>query len=307
MRHLSNLVYVLAALVLLTACSGGSSGQTTPIVSSPTAPTFTLPTANLPVNSANVPLVAKVNGDEITLPDYQKAFTRSQYETAAADMNALAGSVLDDLIEQKLIEQAAKKMNIIVTDADVDHEVQSYIALAGGETGWQNWLTQNGYSSEADFRATLPGALIAQRVSDAVTKDLNAPVLQVHARHILVRTEAEAKNVLARLQAGEDFATLAIQLSMDVTSSQQGGDLGWFTQDELLQPEVARVAFSLKPGQIAGPVTTALGYHVVQTLEFAERPIDDSERLANLKRKRFEGWLAEQAQKATIERYLSLG
>lgn len=301
------LVYALVVLGTLTACSGGSGGQTAVINSTPVPVTFTLPVDSLPVNKDNIRLVAKVNNEELTLPEYQSAFTRSQVGSDAADLNALAKSVLDEMINQALIEQAAGKMNIIVSPADVDREVQSYVALAGGETGWENWLKQNGYSSEADFRATLPGALITQRVNEAVTKDVSPTVMQVHARHILVKTEAEAKDVLERLQKGEDFVTLAMQLSMDVTSSQQGGDLGWFTQDELLQPEVGRVAFSLKPGQIAGPVATMLGYHVVQTLEFAERTIDDQERLVNLKTKRFEGWLAEQNKNATIERYLNLG
>jgi hypothetical protein len=96
-----------------------------------------------------------------------------------------------------------------------------------------HWLAENNYTQD-EFRASLRAMLVTARVRDAVTKVLPATVRQVHARHILVSTEPEAKKTLERLQAGEDFAALARELSRDVTSAEQGGDLGWFTQDELL-------------------------------------------------------------------------
>jgi parvulin-like peptidyl-prolyl isomerase len=106
-----------------------------------------------------------------------------------------------------------------------------------------------------------------------------------------------------RLRAGEDFATLASSVSIDLTTRERGGDLGWFTVDELLDKRLADVAFSLQPNAIAGPIATRIGYHVIQTLEFSERPVEP-ERLALLKRNIYLNWLDEQFQKATIERYI---
>ena len=181
-------------------------------------------------------------------------------------------------------------------------ELQSNIEIAGSEAAWTEWLAINQYTPE-DFARTLRDTLITNRVRDNLTADLNGDVRQVHARHILLRTEAEANNALTRITNGEDFAALAGELSNDETTRSQGGDLGWFTQEELLVPELAQAAFALQPGQIGGPVGTELGYHVIQTLEFADRPVDP-ERRVFIAQARFENWLRPLLENAAIERYI---
>ena len=83
---------------------------------------------------------------------------------------------------------------------------------------------------------------------------------EVHARHILVPDEATAKQVIAELNKGGDFAALSKQYSKDPGAAQQGGDLGWFKKDEMV-PEFANAAFALKPGQVdsdSGPYAVRL-------------------------------------------------
>lgn len=305
MRRIAQSLVMLAVLSMLAACSSSSAQSPTISADVNANANSVLSFDGLPVDGAKVPLVAKVNGAEITLPEFQQAYTRTQQDTDAADPVALAGSVLDTLIEQQLIDQAAASMNITLSDADLNKELQTYVDQAGSQQAWQQWLTQNQFTTD-QFRDNLRQTLITQRVRDAVTQDVNGALHQVHARHILLRTEDDAKLILARLQAGEDFAALAQQYSHDVTSSQQGGDLGWFTKDELLEPSLAEVAFSLKPGQIAGPIVTRLGYHVIQTLEFADRPVDPAKRAA-LAQAEFETWLQSLLDKATVEKYLKNG
>jgi parvulin-like peptidyl-prolyl isomerase len=145
--------------------------------------------------------------------------------------------------------------------------------------------------------------LIAGAMRDQITQQLPANVPQVHARHILVDTEAEAINVLNRLQTGEDFAALAASLSQDVTTRETGGDLGWFVEGELLEPLLTQVAFSLNSGEIGGPVATRLGYHIIQTLERAEGPVSPDKQ-ALLAQIHFENWLRGLTFNAVIERYL---
>jgi parvulin-like peptidyl-prolyl isomerase len=89
---------------------------------------------------------------------------------------------------------------------------------------------------------------------------------QVHARHILVATEAEAQQVLARLQNGEDFAAVAQEVSLDTTSGQQGGDLGWFGRGMMVAP-FEEAAFALEVNQLSQPVQTQFGYHIIQVTE----------------------------------------
>jgi peptidyl-prolyl cis-trans isomerase C len=90
---------------------------------------------------------------------------------------------------------------------------------------------------------------------------------EVHAKHILVDTEAEAKKIIGQLKAGADFAALAKQYSKDPAGAQQGGDLGFFKKDEMV-PEFADAAFALQPGQISQqPVHSQFGWHVILVVE----------------------------------------
>lgn len=254
------------------------------------------------VNEQGIPIVARVNGVEITQAELDQALARSQQEIFVADPAALQASILDTLIEQELILQEANRQQIVVTDEQVEAEFQALKSQAGSDTVWQQWLAENQYT-EAEFRATLRPSMLTSILRDRVTQNMPEQVLHVHARHILVDSEAQANEILARLQNGEDFVTLAATFSKDVTTRDQGGDLGWFADGELLEPALSQVAFSLQPMQIAGPVATRLGYHIIQTLESAEMPVPPEKRplLAQIT---FEKWLQGLAYNAIIERYL---
>ncbi len=289
-------VLTLLLVLLLTACAGSTSGQDSPTANPPTA------VPNLPVNEAGVSLVAKVNDVEITLPEFEQAVARQQAELEAADVSSLQASVLDALIEQELIEQAASQQQIAVTDEEIQAEIQAMVQESGSESAWQQWLQQNRFTQE-EFAENLRQSILTQRLRDQVTQGVMGSLPHVHARHILVATEAEANDILVRLQAGEEFGVLATTHSRDVTTRDNGGDLGWFTQEELLEPTLAQVAFSLEAGQIAGPVPTRLGFHILQTLEKEQRPVPE-EQQADLAQVVFQNWLQTLFDSAAIERYL---
>lgn len=258
----------------------------------------------LPVDETGAPIVARVNGQAITLAAFERALARSgSPEASDPDAVVLRSAVLETMIDQLLIVQAATAGGLTVDDAALDAELASYVEAVGGAEAWANWLAENGYT-EAEFRATLRESLLTNLVRDVVTSGLNGAQPHVHARHILVATEAEARAVLARLQAGERFEALAAALSLDVTTQARGGDLGWFVEDELLDPALARLAFTLPINGIAGPIETRLGFHILQTLERADMPIPP-EKLAVVAQLRFENWLDNLAARSTIERYLN--
>jgi len=105
-------------------------------------------------------------------------------------------------------------------------------------------------SSDAELR----------RVYDEVAGQQKAET-EAKARHILVASEEEAKAVLRRLKAGEDFAKVADEVSKDPGS--KGGDLGWFSADRMV-PEFSTAAFKLEKGQISDPVKSQFGWHVIK-------------------------------------------
>ncbi len=299
--------FALLLVFALAAC-GGDAAQPTPDPLDP-ALLQQAPPTDVPLNSSTLPtassgeaLVATVNGQPITLAQFERAISRRQTEFAAASVDALRAEVLGQLIEQMLIDQGAAAQNIVISAEQVQAEIQSMVEQAGGQENYESWLASNLYTPD-EFSAELRGTLLTNQVRDALTADLGGNVQQVNARHILLTTAEEAQSVLARLNAGEDFAALAQTLSRDETTRASGGDLGWFTQEELLVPELAQAAFTLQPGQIAGPIGTSLGYHVVQTIEVADRPVDE-ERRVFIAQARFENWLRPLLDNAVIERYL---
>jgi parvulin-like peptidyl-prolyl isomerase len=291
---------------LITSCGGSPSGSQ-PTASSNNPPqqaTILVATPVLPLNAQGQPLVAKVNNVEITLDQFQQALVLYQsQQPTAADETALKQTVLDNLINQVLIEQAAATQGISVTDSELNAEVQSNKDTAEAQGGWQQWLTENHFASEDQFRATLRDTLLTGRMVAQVTQNVTGNVPQVHARHILVDTEAAANDVMNQLRGGADFAAMAAQYSKDVTTNQQGGDLGWFTQDTLTEPILTQTAFSLNAGEIAGPIPTTIGFDILQTLEKADRPLSPEDQAA-MARSEMDAWLQTLAQQATIERYL---
>ena len=99
-----------------------------------------------------------------------------------------------------------------------------------------------------------------RKVYDDAAKN-EPPQEEIHARHILLPTEDEAKKALARIKAGEDFAKVATELSKDPGG--EGGDLGWFTKDKMV-PEFADAAFKLKKGEVSEPVKSQFGWHIIK-------------------------------------------
>jgi parvulin-like peptidyl-prolyl isomerase len=288
---------LLLILVCAAACSPtNNNASTTPnLTPVPIEPT------TLPTDETGLPIVAKVNDTGITLADYELTVHRYQSQPYA-DPDNLPKIVLQTMIQQVLIDQAAAKNKVIITDAQVDKEIQSLISTSGGTDGWNKWLHDNGFT-EAELRRNMHETLLTSQMRDRVVGDLSAKVPQVHARHILVSTEDQANQLLVRLRNGEDFGALAKQYSLDKSSSINGGDLGWFVQEELVEPELAQVAFQLKVGQIAGPIKTSVGYDILQTLETDNRVIDPDKR-AQIAQVRFENWLKALAASAKIETYL---
>ncbi|PLX19210.1 MAG: hypothetical protein C0601_02505 [Candidatus Muiribacterium halophilum] len=101
-------------------------------------------------------------------------------------------------------------------------------------------------------------------------KDMYVEEEQVHASHILVKTEKEATDLEKRIKNNEDFAKLAKEYSQDPGSKDKGGDLGWFKQGQMVGPFDKKV-FSMKVGTISEPVKTNFGYHIIKLMDKKEK------------------------------------
>jgi peptidyl-prolyl cis-trans isomerase C len=263
----------------------------------------------LPLTASGDQIVAMVNGEPITLSQYQRAIDRSQNQiTDIASYDAVAELELTRLIEQTVINQAAGGMGIAITGAEIETEYQAMRELVPDDEAWQRWLMDNRFINEAEFRQLTHDALVTQAIQSQVVNIDGMTVPQVRVRHILLATFEEASAVQARINGGEDFAVVAGEVSLDETTRAIGGDLsgnnGWITRDDLTVPELFDVALALESGQISQPVPTALGYHIVQTLEIGQRQ-PTPEEIAERASAQFDSWLQAQMNAAVIERYLN--
>ena len=288
----SRSIVTIFLIFIVSACSSPNTTNNDVISATP------LSANNDPSNAG---FVARVNGVGITQQVYDSAFARRSIDSNAASDTARAQQVLNELIEQELINQGEPSLGITVTDADVEAEIATQREIAGSEDAWLASLQQNNYSVDEWFDAQRD-VLVTLGVRNTLIEPYLGDIEQVNARHILVRTEDQANEVLDRLEAGEGFATLASEYSLDVTTAEVGGNLGWFARNELYYPSLENRAFDLDIGSISY-VSTPLGYHVIQTMAREVRAVEMS-RLPVLSENIFNTWLDTQYRNASIERYI---
>ncbi len=302
LRRVGVLVGVALGAFVLAACGGAAANSSDAAANR--APNTA--SANSAPQLTQEPLAARVNGQPITMAAFQRERQRrlQGLEAQPATQADFDAAVLEAMIDQVLIEQAAPRLGVTVSDEEVQAELalQEQLAAANGTT-LEALLAEQLYTPE-EYRDVLRGLLLAQKVSEVVA-DVPSTAEQVHARHILVADEATARELIAQIQQGADFAQLAMEYSLDASSAPSGGDLGWVPRGVLLQPEVEDAIFALAEGELAPtPVRSSLGYHVVQTLErVQDRPLSQA-LLAERKQRAFQEWLAIERENAVIERYI---
>ncbi|MEP7287523.1 MAG: peptidylprolyl isomerase [Chloroflexota bacterium] len=305
MKPLSNHASALMLLCVSVVISLGACASAPPQTNVITTGTNTAAPNQTPTQE---PAAALINGKPIPMSILDREVSRRMDgirtlgDPLPADPKAFRDTVLDSLIDQRLIEDAAGVQSVVVTPADVEAEVQSNLAIAGSKEKWLAQLAAD-HMTEAEYREGLHSALLTGKMRDIVTGGVGMTAEQVHARHILVSSEATANEVLAKLKGKADFAALAAQYSQDTSTRESGGDLGWFAKGELLEPTVEDAAFSLQANEISAPVKSKLGYHIIQTLEHVkDRPISP-ETHYKLAAKVFDAWVQSLEKNAKIEKY----
>jgi parvulin-like peptidyl-prolyl isomerase len=155
--------------------------------------------------------------------------------------------------------------------------------------------------TESQIRQLYESNVLREKLLDQITADVPHSQEQVWARHILVADEATANMVRQRLQAGEDFAKVASEVSTDTATKAKGGDLGWFARGTMVA-EFEAAAFSLKVGEISQPVKSQFGYHIIQVLAHANIPLDAT-GYDTARQTAFSDWLAKARDEYKVATY----
>jgi peptidyl-prolyl cis-trans isomerase C len=203
--------------------------------------------------------------------------------------------VLDELVNQTLLAQAAFNAGFTLDDAALQQRVDQLMASLGGQVGLDAWIATQGYTP-ASFLSSLKRAAASAWQRDDLINAVPQTAEQVRAQQILVRSEDTAASIHRQLEAGADFATLAQQYD-PVT----GGILGWFPRGYLTQPAVEEAAFALQPGQFSPVVQTDFGYHIIFVIERQADHMLSADARSVMQHKALDAWLSEQRNSAAIQ------
>jgi parvulin-like peptidyl-prolyl isomerase len=304
------LLFVVSGLML-----GACDSNTVP--AKPAAPVATAkpgqpaqPAAAQPTLAPQGP-AAVVNGQEIPMAVYAREveLRKLGLTQRGINLNTPQGQAqlaqekqltLDSMIDDLLIAQEAAKQGVAVSDAEVEAALEDIIKQLGSKAAFEQLLEKTGQTL-ADARVLQKTQMLNNKMRDQVVGAIQA-VEQIHARHILVDSQAVAQALLAQIQGGADFAQAAQQSSRDTVTKANGGDLGWFARGSLVSKELEDAAFALQPGQLGDVVQSAFGYHLIQVLERDPARKLEGELLLKVQQQAMENWLNGLRAQAKVQR-----
>lgn len=295
-RILSLVGYLFVLIVTISAC-----GEITPEITATELPSSTIsPTSTMtppPPSPTPIPLAATVNGEEITLQEFEAELSR--YLSAQGEDNNLEEAemveiVLDDMVNQILLAQGAENLGFELEPEVLNVRRDVLVETLGGEMEFENWLLENGYTQQS-FDKVLVSAIKGAWMRDRIIEDVPISAEQVHARQILLYNSDQADQVLSELNSGREFATLLAAYE-PVTQ----GELGWFPKGYLPHPAIEEAAFDLQPGEFSQVIETSVGFHIIQVMEReSDRPLSPEARLVWQERA-LQDWVAMQREESNV-------
>jgi len=252
--------------------------------------------------------VATVNGTPISSSYFSKMlrFAAGPFDTTTSPPASL---VLQQAINNEILRQEAPSLGLSVTPTEIEEylrppaEPSTEGGLASLEESYRQYLWEVGFTS-GELRRVVEATLLQKKGLDHFMEQVPQEAEHVNLYHILVETDLDASQVLERLEAGEEFATLAEELSTDAETATRGGEVGWVTRDMLGLPELADSVFSLETGKASQPIATPNGYLIAKVEGREVRDLEASHRV-QLAGKVWQEWLDGQRESSRIEEDLS--
>lgn len=236
-----------------------------------------------------------------------------------AQVEQLQREVLAQLIQDRIVAQAADDLGIEVSPEEVEERFQEAAGSFGGVEGLREEIARRGRTEE-DVREQLAAVVrrdelqaYFQEQAEVSTSELRAAYEErlegqyrvADTAHILVETEDEAREIVQQLEQGADFAQIAEERSIDQASGAAGGDLGENPKGTFVEP-FDEAVWSAEPGEIVGPVETRFGFHVIQVKDFRTIPFEEvrqqlQDELSGARsQEAFDRWFAEQLEAADV-------
>ncbi len=277
--------------------------------------------ATPPAVSADSRVVATVNGDPITLAEFQERFARAGFKEQEVEF-AVKEDFLNRLIERIMMVREAQRRRIKVGVPEINKRIESLRSENGKDVKesltaagidfekwksdvWEDMMIEQLLARDVNKRAPVSAAEV-RKYYQTNLQEFERPE-QVRVRQIVLTNEADAMNALNALNAGKDFATLAREKST-APEAERGGDLGYFAMGDM--PAEFNVVFGMQKGGVSGIIKSPYGYHIFKledrrkagriSLDEAYRQIADKLRKEKEDR-RYEVWITELRARTKFE------
>lgn len=291
-----SLLYILIFLVSACEVNGPVRTETEEPIQSPN-PTNTITPIPPTPTPTPIPLAALINGEEITIEEYEAELSRyrAALEGGLPQNDQEAGMlVLRDLINHVLLAQGAVENGFVIDEEALRTQLTALISAAGGQDKFDKWLQENEYTQES-FNITLERSTLGAWMRDQILAEVPLSADQVHVQQILLYNSDQANQVLAELESGREFATLAA-IYEPVTQ----GNLGWFPRDFLPHPLIEEAAFNLQPGEYSQVIETSVGFHIILVAERdPDHPLSPEARLI-WRENALQEWMAMRREQSDI-------
>ena len=286
-RYLTQLILIL--VFGLSACASFIT---------PSTPTPQLPTVTpVPPTATPPPSVATVNGERITIAEFQAELARYKSAQTALGVTVTEEEankvVLEDMIAQVLLSQAAREANFNLTEPDLKSRLDALTESVGGAEALSTWESAHGYD-DASFKIALKRSAEAAWMRDKIVADVPGSVEQIHLRQILTYNEEDARAALEQLKAGADFDETAALYDPNTS-----GELGWVPRGYLLDAKADEAVFALQVGAYSDVIATDAGFHIFKVLERGEHLLTP-DALLTMQELALKNWVAERRAKSEI-------
>lgn len=280
--------------------------------------------------------IAVVNNKSFTMDEYVRLLSFRQYQlelglnylrSLGTDQSGgaqlaqqlqmqratLPTQVVFEWVDDEIIASAAPRLGVSVTSADIWDEMkrQNLGEPKEGETvneaqrdsdlqqAIKNIVDGSGITAD-EYKRTVELGLLRRKIESQLKEQIVTPTVQVRVQGIIVNEKDAAQAAYDRIRAGEDFAKVAAEVSIDSGSKENGGELGWVPQG-LLSLEFDKTVFAMSPGQLSEPFSTNEGYYIVKVLERDAARDLDADTLEAVKAGALSRWLAEEKEKVTVD------
>lgn len=274
----------------------------------------------------------QVNKETISTDTYEreyevyKSLYERQYGEDALSQEGINGktigedlrdNIINKLITESLIEKEMEETGLLISDEEIQENIDKYKDSLGGEESYQDFISNNKLTEDY-FKENIRKTLLLEKHKEYVKDNFNIDdgealkyfnenkedLVEIKASHILFSNEDDAKRVKADLDKGGNFEEIAKKESLDSVSAVNGGDLGYFSRGNMI-PEFEDKAFSLNVGEISNVLKTEVGYHIIlvkdKKLDFKDLK---DKTIKMLKEQKYLEYLEDLRENANITIYI---